>query len=116
MKIAQEKLDTVINQALGSRILDEEGNSFTFRSLLVTVANFAKDKDSIPDSMRLFRLQEKLIGKKGDIVLTETDVDDLKDRGETKLKKSPWLTGKLFVLLEDKPSLELLDRTEAKEK
>lgn len=98
--VTSDESGKVMTQPSGGRLFNDAGKSFTMKDALITSAGYGKKDDSMPDTMRLYRLGEKIRNSNGLITLTETDIDDLKERGHLLHKERPWIFGPLMELLE----------------
>lgn len=102
VKLEQAELGEGLKGASGERVVkDDKGIlSFTLRDVLLSAANQSEEGDTINDTMRLYRLQEKLaLNGNAPVELDETNLDDLLKRGHTRWKLNPWIFGKLNSVL-----------------
>lgn len=117
VKLEQAELNEELKGAGGERIVkDDKGIlSFTLRDVLLSAANQSEEGDKINDTMRLYRLQEKLSLNGGTLIeLDQTDLDDLSKRGHTRWKSNPWMFGKLNSVLTRDDSVAVLKESTLK--
>lgn len=99
MIITAEELHKSIRSIAGGYVKGEAGDVFTIQHALTQAASYAKTEDTVNDTMRVFRLAEKIQDANGTLELSETDVDDLKERSHLRYKAMPWVFGPLYNLL-----------------
>ena len=94
MIITREELDVKVRDAAGKVA---EGDNM--QKALALAASHAKKEDKVNDTMRIYRLSEKILGANGSLELNEADLDDLKERSHLKYILAPWVFGPLYTLL-----------------
>lgn len=110
LEVSQEELNEVIKTADGTPFRKEGRESnLTLRDVFLEAINRGKGEDRVTDSMRLFRLQEKIMDRSAPLVLDDTNLDDLKERGHERWVENVWVHGKLFTVL-NRPVLDKLEQ------
>jgi len=101
--ISGEVLQVVIKQLAGGAYLNDAGKSLTLRNVLMYASNTSLKNDKVSDTMRMYRLGERIKEANGVLNLSDSDIDDLRERGHEKWKTDPWVFGHMQKVLEGQP-------------